>query len=452
MPPFKSVWRELCRAFSSSSIQLQTDDTGDSAPKRKILIHAINYAPELIGCAKYTAELAQHLVRQGHSVEVVTAPPHYPGWYVRKPYKAFAYSSETLDGVRVSRCPMAMKTDAGGVWRLLAPLSFGVSAAPMLLWRALRFRPDAIMCVEPTLFSAPVALFAAKLLGARSLLHVQDLEVDAAFGVGHIKGAALKNLAVSGEALLLRGFDHIVTISFKMRMALAAKGLEPGAIRVLRNWVDTAAIHPTDRGANSFRAELKLPQDAYVVLYSGHIGVKQALDIVVEAARRLMQQSNIYFVIAGAGPTRQSLIAASADLPNVLHLPLQPAERLNDLLGLADLHVLPQHRGAADLVLPSKLSGMLASGRPVVATADPDTELFDMLSHVAILTPSGDPEALASAIFTASRADMSEQAEAGLRLADSMGAKRILPQFEDLLTAPLESLEEAKSRETAEAG
>ena len=99
---------------------------------------------------------------------------------MRKPYRAYAYCSETIDGVKVARCPMAMKTDAGGLWRLLAPLSFAIAAAPMLLWRMLRFRPDVVMCVEPTLFSAPLALLAAKLLGANSLLHVQDLEVDAA--------------------------------------------------------------------------------------------------------------------------------------------------------------------------------------------------------------------------------------------------------------------------------
>jgi colanic acid biosynthesis glycosyl transferase WcaI len=451
MSSFKSLWRGVRRALSANEIESQQNHS-DGAQRRKILIHAINYAPELIGCAKYTSELAQYLVAQGHLVEVVTAPPHYPGWRVREPYSAFSYSSETIDGVRISRCPMAMKADAGGVWRLLAPMSFGLAAAPMLLWRALRFRPDAIMCVEPTLFSAPIAVIAAKLLGARSLLHVQDLEVDAAFGVGHIKGAALKNLAVAGEAFLLRAFDHIVTISFKMRAALAAKGLDSGAIRVLRNWVDTSAICPTDRRANSFRAELKLPDDAYVVLYAGHIGVKQALDMVVDAARRLKDEKNIYFVIAGAGPVRQSLIAASADLPNVLHLPLQPAEKLNELLGLADLHVLPQHRGAADLVLPSKLSGMLASGRPVVATAEPDTELYDILNHVAVLTPSGDAQSLAAAILLASQSDLSQQAEAGLRLAESMGATRILPQFEALLTAPTARLAEIKSGETAEAG
>lgn len=402
----------------------------------KILIHAINYAPELIGCGKYTTELAQYLSDSGHQVEVVTAPPHYPGWYVRKPYRAYAYCGETIDGVKVTRCPMAMKKDAGGVWRLLAPLSFAIAAAPMLLWRMLRFRPDVVMCVEPTLFSAPLALLASKLLGASSLLHVQDLEVDAAFGVGHLKGAAAKKIAFFCERLLLGGFDHIATISYKMRAALIAKGLAAAKIRVLRNWVDTDLIAPTPRAGNAFRRQLGISDDAFVVLYAGHIGVKQALDVVLAAARRLKQHSEIVFVVAGAGPNKTPLMAASADLPNVLHLPLQPAERLNELLGLADLHVLPQHQGAADLVLPSKLSGMLASGRPIVVTADAHTELFDILTDVALLTPAGDANALADAILSAPTTDFAERLAAGLRLAESMSSSHLLPQFERLLLDP----------------
>jgi len=419
--------------FASSFAAEHGEPPTGSQPRTKILIHAINFAPELIGCGKYTTELAQYLRQRGHQIEVVTAPPHYPGWYVREPYRAYAYASEILDGIPVMRCPMAMKADAGGLWRLLAPLSFAIAAAPALVWRLLRFRPDVVMCVEPTLFSTPVALLGAKLLGARSLLHVQDLEVDAALGVGHIKGVAIGRAGFFCERLLLKGFNRVVTISEKMRAALIAKGLEPANITLLRNWVDMGVITPRPKANNSFRAELKLGDDAFVVLYAGSIGVKQALDVVINAARQLKQRREIYFVIAGAGPMKRPLQEASQDLPNVLYLPLQPAARLNDLLALADLHVLPQHQGAADLVLPSKLSGILASGRPIVSTADPGTELYDILADVALLTPPGDAAALAEAILAATTLDLSQQVERGLRLAESMSARWLLPQFERLL-------------------
>ncbi|OAI29459.1 glycosyltransferase WbuB, partial [Methylosinus sp. R-45379] len=354
------------------------------------MIHAINFAPELIGCGKYTTELAQFLETRGHVIEIVTAPPHYPGWFVRAPYQKGAYVTEAFGSMRVTRCPMTTKAGAPGLWRLIAPLSFAAAAAPMVAWRIFRFRPNVVICVEPTLMSAPAALIAAKLCGARSLLHVQDLEVDAAFEVGHLNGGTIRRVANIFESWFLARFDRVVTISQKMQHALLAKGLSPQKVSVLRNWVDTAAIVPEPRTTNAFRDELGMPSDAFVVLYAGNLGPKQALDMLIAAARRLEGEYDIYCVIAGAGPMRDALQKQSVDLPNVRFLPLQPAERMSELLALADLHVLTQLKGAADLVLPSKLGGMLARGRPIVATADPGTELFEMLQDIALVTPTGD--------------------------------------------------------------
>ena len=220
------------------------------APAR-VLIHAINYAPELIGCAKYTTELAEFLASRGHSVEVVTAPPHYPGWFVREPYRSWWYSHERMGQVAITRCPIVMKTNGGGIWRALAPLTFAVCAAPMVVWRILRSRPNVVLCIEPTLFSSPAALFAAKMIGARAVLHVQDLEVDAAFEIGQIKAGRLKKLAFALERRVLGAYDRIVTISEKMRAALLGKGLEAAQVEVLRNWVNVERIGRSRTGVRT---------------------------------------------------------------------------------------------------------------------------------------------------------------------------------------------------------
>jgi len=402
------------------------------APAR-VLIHAINYAPELIGCAKYTTELAEFLASRGHSVEVVTAPPHYPGWFVRESYRSWWYSRERMGQVAITRCPIVMKTNGGGIWRALAPLTFAICAAPMVVWRILRSRPDVVLCIEPTLFSSPAALFAAKMIGARAVLHVQDLEVDAAFEIGQIKGG-LKKLAFALERRVLGAYDRIVTISEKMRAALLGKGLEAAQVEVLRNWVDLERIRPQpNRRANSYRGELAIAAGVFVVLYAGHIGAKQALHVVLDAARRLTNSPDILFVIAGEGPMKRPLAETYRDLTNVLYLPLQPPERLNDLLNLANLHVLPQARRAADLVLPSKLGGMLASGRPIVAATDANTELGDILKGIAVIVPAEDAEELAAAILAARREDLSAEVKRGLKLAGAMSSQTVLPLFEEAL-------------------
>ncbi|WJH39659.1 hypothetical protein N7E02_23295 [Aliirhizobium terrae] len=160
-----------------------------------VIVYGMNYAPEVAGVGKYTGEIAEHLASEGMVVTVVSTPPHYPGWSVQPGYRN-SYSTAIEKGVRVLRTPLILRKKMGGIWRLIAPLSFALTSAPVVFWQILRRRPDTVFCVEPTLFASPVAQLAAKLVGARTLLHVQDLEVDAAFAVGHLGSKPwLKSLA-----------------------------------------------------------------------------------------------------------------------------------------------------------------------------------------------------------------------------------------------------------------
>ncbi len=404
------------------------------APGRRILVNAINYAPELIGCAKYTTDLCEFLSSRGHQVSVITAPPHYPGWSVRDTHKSWGYRSELINNVQVTRCPLIARHGGKGIWRLIGPLSFAISAAPALIRHILRNRPDIVLCVEPTLFSAPIALMFARIRGARAILHVQDLELDAAFGVGYLRNEFIRKVGLRLESFFLRRFHRIVTISEKMRAALIEKGVSPSAIEIIRNWVDLEAIWPQPKTSpNSFRARLGIPHATCVALYAGHVGAKQALPVVLAAAAGLRHRPDVLFIIAGDGPHKQTLQEQFAHLSNVIFIPLQPIELLNDLLNCADLHVLPQSGQAADLVLPSKLGGMLASCRPIVVTANPGTELFEMLQGVATIVPAGDDRALADAIEDVTRRDTRAEVQRGAELATTMSANKALRQFERCL-------------------
>ncbi len=370
----------------------------------KILIHGINYAPELIGVGRYTRDLAEYLAAQGHLVEVITAPPHYPGWWVRPPYRVHVYSQEKLNGVTVRRCPLFLHRSGKGIWRLLIPLSFALTAAPLVAWRIIRSRPDVVLCIEPTLFSAPVAAMAAKIVGARRVLHVHDLEVDAAFAVGHLSGGLFKRIALAIERMILRSFQTVVTISEGMRTRLLEKRLSANRVIVIRNWVDLSQIRLVT-GPNSFRNELGLSESDFVVLYAGQIGAKQSLHLVFEAAEQLVAINRLHFVIAGDGPLKAHFFDRYGNMPNVHFLPLQPEDRLCELLNVANLHILPQDGAAADLVLPSKLGGMLASRRPILVQAEEGTELYQMLNGVVKIVPPGNVDSLVNAIIDARTGD-----------------------------------------------
>jgi colanic acid biosynthesis glycosyl transferase WcaI len=416
----------------SFSTAISVDDALPYSKKRapscrKIFIHGMNFAPEPIGIGRYTGELAAYLTAQSESVEVVTSVPHYPGWKIRSPYRPWRYVVENRYGIKVIRCPLILHPSGRGIWRLMAPLSFAIAAAPVVVWRILRSHPHVVVCVEPTLFSAPAAVLAAKIIRARCILHVQDLEIDAAFDVGHLKGNWLRNLASAFERFFLRRFDLIITISERMKQKLIAKKVSSSSVTVLRNWVDTSKIKRLD-DRNSFRDQLGIATKDFVVLYSGQIGPKQALQLLLEAALKCGTESGIQFVVAGDGPTKKSLVESYSHVPNIHFLPLQLEEKLCELLNLADLHVITQDRSAVDLGLPSKLGGMLASGRSVLVTADLDTELYDLLFGIAIIVPPGDVQALAEAIKSASRQRSNPPAEAA-KLLEQFSSRTILPAF-----------------------
>ncbi len=375
--------------------------TGKSPRSDKILVYCMNYAPEITGIGRYTGEMVEHLSACGASVTVITSPPHYPEWSVHKPFKNHRYTVEDGNRVKVVRCPLLLHENIHGIWRLIAPFSFALTSAPAAIWQAIRVRPNIVICVEPTLFVAPVAILLAKLFAARSVLYVQDLEIDAAFAVGHIvENRWLKFVGKSFERGILLFFDQIITISRRMSEKLSEKGVPAERIAIVRNWVDLMEVHPLGR-ASLYREKLNYAEDDFIVLYSGSIGAKQGLDVLLNAARRLATETGIKFIIAGEGPAKKQLMNSSKDLPNVRFLPLQSYGQLNEFLNLADLHALTQMAGAADLVLPSKIGGMLGSGKQVLITTSSDTELADFVGKSVITSPPGDPEALAAAVLTA---------------------------------------------------
>lgn len=363
----------------------------------KVLIVGLNYAPEKVGIAVYTAGMAEALVARGHEVRAIAGNPYYPAWRIADGYNAWAYSNATEHGVRVTRVPHYIPAEPSGLKRLLHHASFAVTALVPSLWTALTFRPDVVLTVAPSLVAAPVARIAAWIAGARSWLHVQDFEVEAAFATGLLKGDGRgARMARWFERTVLRSFDQVSSISPAMCRRLVEKGVPGNRVMELRNWADIDAVRPMN-APSPYRQHWGITTE-HVALYSGNIANKQGIEIVLDAARQLQQRADLTFVICGEGPNRANLERQATGLSNVQFHDLQPKERLNDLLGLATVHLLPQIAGAADLVLPSKLTNMLASGQPVVATAESGSGLYDEVDGCGLLVKPGDAPAFAGAI------------------------------------------------------
>ena len=397
----------------------------------KILLYGINFAPEPTGIGKYTGEMAAWLAEQGHEVRVVTAPPYYPEWQVGRGYRAWQYKKESYHGATVWRCPLWVPRQPGGLKRVLHLMSFALFSIPVMLLQAF-WRPDVVWMCAPAFACTPVALLTAKLANAPAWLHIQDYEVDVAFDMGLLRGNLARKLVTGLESWLLRRFDIVSTISQRMLQRAAEKGVAQERIAFFPNWVDVNAITPLQR-RSAYRDELGISDEQVVALFSGTLGSKQGLHLLPQAAKLLAQQCpQAMLVICGDGVMKPELVAACEGLSNVTLLPLQPKERLPELLGMADIHLLPQDPDVADLVMPSKLTAMLSSGRPVVTTSRPDSEVACVVAQCGLLCTSGSAKDLARGIaeLAQSSAERMRLGLAARHYAEArLGTERVLGHF-----------------------
>lgn len=370
------------------------------APERtlRILFCGINYAPDLIGVPKYNTELCEWLQSKGHDIHVVTAAPYYPEWMVPKQYRTWRLRSENRNNIPIDRVPIYVPRNPSGPKRLVHHASFALTSAWPVIREVYRWHPQLLMAVAPSLMSCALVASVARWVNAKSWLHLQDFEVDAAFDFGLLRQSSLRKAMLAIERRILRSFDSVSTISPQMLQRLVEKGVDIQNVYELRNWADVDHIVPGPR-LTHFREILSLRSTDIVGLYSGTMSNKQGLDVVITAAKQLEQSaSHIRFILCGEGPQKSKLQEMAQNLRNIHFIGLQSDQQFGQLLSTADFHILPQRNGAADLVLPSKVGYFLASGRPTIAMAAQGTALASELEGAGIVVGLGNIDEFSRAL------------------------------------------------------
>ena len=216
-----------------------------------------------------------------------------------------------------------------------------------------------------------------------------------------IKNKTFLNIMFSIEGFILKRSTKVSSISEGMKKKILAKRIDPSRYLMFPNWVDEAVIRPLGKEA-SLRGEFGLSLADQVILYSGNLGEKQGLEIIISAAKSFVSNRRVKFVICGSGGGKDKLtkMALDAQLDNVLFFPLQPYDKLSNLLAIADLHLVLQKASASDLVMPSKLTGILAAGGCPIVTAMPGTSLYEVIAdhNLGILVEPESESALIAAI------------------------------------------------------
>ncbi len=374
-------------------------------PKRLLLIGG-NFAPELTGIGKYNGEMIGWLANNGYDCTVITSFPHYPQWKVQSPYEKnrywFTKEVSENNNVIVYRCPQYIPSRPSGKKRLLMDFSFAMSASVKLLQLLFTRSMDVVVVVAPPFHLGLLATLYKKLRGARFLYHIQDLQIEAARDLKMISSSFLIRSLFRMERYILRHADIVSSISDGMMKKVAEK--TGRSISFFPNWVDVTLFHPL-AGREQIKTEYGFAVTDKVVLYAGAIGEKQGLEAILYVAEMMQEQVHVKFLICGAGPYREQLRqhAVGLQLSNVHFRDPEPFERFNRFLNMADVHLVIQKASAGDLVMPSKLTTILAVGGLALVTANKDTSLHTLVkdNNIGIVIAAEDPNALKEGICMA---------------------------------------------------
>jgi len=373
----------------------------------KILFYGINFSPELTGTGKYNGELIRWLTDKGHSCEVITAMPFYPEWKIKDEYKGRGWFKELKDGITVYRVPLYIPSNVTGRTRIIHELSFGFNS----LWFWLRCffrRYDIVIGVCPPLQIAIFPYLYSKIHKKPFLFHVQDLQVDAAQKLNLINNKRLIKVLESVERYLLKNATFVSSISEGMKNNILNKGVRESQYIMLKNWVNTDFLKPIPKDI-TYKKSLGIDERASIILYSGNLGEKQGLEVLISVAKILEKRDDIIIVICGEGAAKKSLfnLLVEHKLFNVVFIPVQKYDNLPKLLSIADIHLVIQKKAASDIVMPSKLSGILSVGGLSIITVQKESSFARLINshHMGITIEPENELLLADSIINTLQLD-----------------------------------------------
>jgi colanic acid biosynthesis glycosyl transferase WcaI len=354
------------------------------------------YAPDHSATSQMLTDLAEALVIAGLEIHVITSRLRYDD------PKALLSAREKIAGVDVHRIHTSTFGRHNLVGRAFDYLSFYVVAS-VRLHGLVRRRDVVVIKTDPPLISIPLG-WVARIRGARSVNWLQDVfpEVAAELGVGMARGIVGKLLRWLRNRSF-RAANVNVVLGGRMRTHLEQSGVPADIIAEIANWADGEAIKPLAPALNPLRAEFGL-KSKFVVCYSGNMGRAHEFRTIVDAVSELQHETDIAFLFIGGGAQKAMVAEVSTErgLANLVFKPYQPRERLQESLGVADVHLVTLRPEMEGLIVPSKFYGIAAAGRPTIFIGDADGEIGSEVrsSDAGVCVEQGDVAGLVTAVRT----------------------------------------------------
>lgn len=362
------------------------------------------FHPDAAATSQLLTELCEDLA-EAHEVWVVTGRPSY-NTTTNGGSKGLV-ARERHRGVHVARVwstSMNRSSMAGRLTNYLSYLftsMFGVLAVP---------KPDVVVALTDPPPIGLIGAAAARLQGVPFVLVTKDIVPEAVVNAGKLSNHGVIRFLEGIAQVLYKAADRVISIGRDMNRRLEELGVEASKIVTINDWSDGSLVRPLN-GPSVFR-EWNGWAGEFIVMHSGNLGFGQGLDVIIEAAELLRDSEDIVvaFVGEGASKARLQSEAELRGLSNVVFLPFQPKENLAESLGAADVHLVTQKMGMSGYQVPSKLYGILAAGKPLIASVEETSEPALIIEEHAcgVRVDPGDPTALAKAILEIREADLEE--------------------------------------------
>jgi colanic acid biosynthesis glycosyl transferase WcaI len=398
----------------------------------KVLLLNQYFPPDEAATAQMLGDLVESLCVHGMSCEVVTSNRSYADPARRYPRRG------SWRGARVRRIAMTGFGRRSKLGRLVDYATFLAGATLRLLTAK---RPDVIIGLSTPPILGALAVAVGRLRRVRSAYWTMDVYPDVAFELGAVSRQSLAGrVFATVSRWALRSADTVVALGETMAERLKALGARN--IVTIPNWADGEAVRPMPAEASRYRRERQWT-GKFVVLYSGNLGLAHEFESALGAAERLQESDGIVLAFVGVGPRLAELMSEvrRRGLSNVEFHPPVPRERLNDSLAAGDLHLVTLRPGMPGLLVPSKIYGILAAGRPTLYVGPAEGEVFDIVSRGACgsWVDNADPEELARVIL-AYREDGDRRAREGCHARQLFEAKFTRQRSTDAFRGLIETL------------
>ncbi|HEV7425815.1 MAG TPA: glycosyltransferase family 4 protein [Thermoanaerobaculia bacterium] len=343
--------------------------------KRGLRVWVISelYYPELTSTGYFLTHIAEELARR-YDVGVLAAQPTYSARGVRAPTR------ERIRGVAVVRC----RSTRFHKDKLLGRIANAVTLTASLFVHALfRFRRGDVALFVTNPPTVPFAMFAAcRMRGVTPLLLIHDVYPQAFVATGLVRrGSFAERAMLRLNRALYSAVERVITIGRDMSRLVDAVAGGRATVAMIPNWGDIEAIRPMPRLSNPILASLGILHK-FVVQYVGNMGRTHGLEVLIEAASALRDRTDIHFLFSGSGAKRLYIENAAAGCPNITVLAAyRPRESLDEILNACDLSMISFNPGMSGVSVPSRMYDVLASGHPLLALTDSDSELAMLIAE-----------------------------------------------------------------------